>query len=92
VLLKVKDPSKVDDTRKMEYITMRLLLERRAKLDFSLMKWKKIGHFTVVLSRFQKLDYIQSLTAIQKDEVIISFTLVAGLSVLILVLSIVNYM
>ncbi|MTH17369.1 ABC transporter permease [Flavobacterium sp. LC2016-01] len=95
ILLKVKDPSKVEQTRKMlEKAYYDDVIVREAKqAGFTPEEMtKKVGHFTVFLEPLSKAR-LQSITdGYPEGRGNYQFLLImAGLSILILILSIVNY-
>lgn len=95
VLLKVKDPSKVDDTRKMlEKVYYDEIIVREAnQAGFTAVEMeRKIGHFTVVMEPLSKARLHSVADGYPEGRGNYQFLLImAGLSVLILVLSIVNF-
>ncbi|WP_035650622.1 ABC transporter permease [Flavobacterium sp. ASV13] len=95
ILLKVKDPSKVEQTRKMlEKAYYDDVIVREAKqAGFTPEEMtKKVGHFTVFLEPLSKAR-LQSITdGYPEGRGNYQFLLImVGLSILILILSIVNY-
>ena len=95
ILLKVKDPSKVEQTRKMlEKAYYEEVIVREAKqAGFTPEEMtKKVGHFTVFMEPLSKAR-LQSITdGYPEGRGNYQFLLImVGLSILILILSIVNY-
>ncbi len=95
ILLKLKDPSKVEQTRKMlEKAYYDDVIVREAKqAGFTPEEMtKKVGHFTVFMEPLSKAR-LQSITdGYPEGRGNYQFLLImAGLSILILILSIVNY-
>ncbi|HEU4790311.1 MAG TPA: ABC transporter permease, partial [Flavobacterium sp.] len=95
LLVKIKDPSKIELTRKsLENIYNVDFIKRIAKMEgftFEVMV-KKIGHFTVVMEPLSKARLHSITDGYPEGRGNYQFLLImAGLSVLILILSIVNY-
>ncbi|PZX93272.1 ABC transporter permease [Flavobacterium aquariorum] len=95
LLLKIKDPSKIEHTRKsLENIYNGDFIKRIAKQEgFTPEEMaKKIGHFTVVMEPLSKARLHSITDGYPEGRGNYQFLLImAGLSVLILILSIVNY-
>jgi len=95
LLLKVKDPSKVDLTRQKlerlynhDFIT---LLSKEAGFTPEVMA-KKVGHFTVILEPLSKARLHSVIDGYPETRGNYQFLIIMmGLSLLILILSIVNY-
>ena len=95
ILLKLKDPSKVEATRKMlekaYYDEVIVLNAKQAGFTLEEME-KKIGHFTVFMEPLSKARLHSIVDGYPEGRGNYQFLLImAGLSVLILILSIVNY-
>jgi putative ABC transport system permease protein len=95
VLLKMKDPSKVEKTRKMlekaYYDEVIVLNAKQAGFTPEEMA-KKVGHFTVFMEPLSKARLHSIADGYPEGRGNYQFLLImAGLSVLILILSIVNY-
>lgn len=95
LLLKVKDPSKVENTRKkLERLYNYDFIKRLSKeagFTFEEMG-KKVGHFTVVLEPLSKARLHSITDGYPEGRGNYQFLIIMmGLSVLILILSIVNY-
>jgi putative ABC transport system permease protein len=95
LLLKVKDPSKVDLTRqKLERIYNHYFIAKIAKeAGFTVeVMTKKVGHFTVILEPLSKARLHSIIDGYPETRGNYQFLIIMmGLSLLILVLSIVNY-
>lgn len=95
LLLKVKDPSKVDLTRqKLERIYNHDFIAKIAKeAGFTVeVMTKKVGHFTVILEPLSKARLHSIIDGYPETRGNYQFLIIMmGLSLLILVLSIVNY-
>ena len=95
LLLKVKDPSKVDLTRqKIERIYNHDFIARIAKeAGFTVeVMTKKVGHFTVILEPLSKARLHSIIDGYPETRGNYQFLIIMmGLSLLILILSIVNY-
>jgi putative ABC transport system permease protein len=95
LLLKIKDPSKIENTRKnMERMYNGDFIARIAKLEgFTPEEMaKKIGHFTVVMEPLSKARLHSIADGYPEGRGNYQFLLIMmSLSVLILILSIVNY-
>jgi putative ABC transport system permease protein len=95
MLLKMKDPSKVEATRKIlekaYYDEVIVLNAKQAGFTLAEME-KKVGHFTVFLEPLSKARLHSIVDGYPEGRGNYQFLLImAGLSVLILILSIVNY-
>jgi putative ABC transport system permease protein len=95
VLLKMKDPSKVEKTRKMlekaYYDEVIVLNAKQAGFTPEEMA-KKVGHFTVFMEPLSKARLHSIADGYPEGRGNYQFLLImAGLSVLVLILSIVNY-
>ncbi|WP_367753145.1 ABC transporter permease [Flavobacterium sp. WC2430] len=95
LLLKIKDPSKIENTRKnLEKMYSQDFVRRIAKeAGFSFEEMtKKIGHFDVVIEPLSKARLHSIADGYPEGRGNYQFLLImVGLSVLILILSIVNY-
>lgn len=95
LLLKIKDPSKIENTRKnMERMYNGDFIKRIAKLEgFTPEEMaKKIGHFTVVMEPLSKARLHSITDGYPEGRGNYQFLLIMmSLSILILILSIVNY-
>jgi putative ABC transport system permease protein len=95
LLLKLKDPSKVEATRKMlekaYYDEVIVLNAKQAGFTLQEME-KKIGHFTIFMEPLSKARLYSVTDGYPEGRGNYQFLLIMmGLSVLILILSIVNY-
>jgi putative ABC transport system permease protein len=95
ILLKLKDPSKAEATRKMlekAYYDEVIVLEAKQAGFTPEEMEKKIGHFTVFMEPLSKARLHSIVDGYPEGRGNYQFLLImAGLSVLILILSIVNY-
>lgn len=95
ILLRLKDPLKVEDTRKMlEKVYYDEIIVRTARENGYTPEemTKKVGHFTVVMESLSQARLHSVADGYPEGRGNYQFLLImAGLSVLILVLSIVNY-
>jgi putative ABC transport system permease protein len=95
LLLKIKDPSKIEHTRKsLEKIYNGDFIKRIAKLEGFTPKEmaKKIGHFTIVMEPLSKARLHSITDGYPEGRGNYQFLLIMmGLSILILILSIANY-